>query len=81
MSGTLAPSITVWAKSSYSSGQGGQCLEWPSQTTPQHTPLPIRDSKHPQGPALTFPAHTWSSFVEALAEDRISTGRLSMNLP
>ncbi|WP_372410416.1 DUF397 domain-containing protein [Streptomyces luteireticuli] len=51
-----------WVKSSYSSGQGGQCVEWaPSRAT--HGAIPIRDSKRPQGPSLTFSSPSWRSFI------------------
>ncbi|MFJ3280086.1 DUF397 domain-containing protein [Streptomyces halstedii] len=50
----------VWRRSSYSNGQGGDCVEvadgFPGM-------LPVRDSKHPQGPALVFGASAWSAFV------------------
>ncbi|WP_316528462.1 DUF397 domain-containing protein [Kitasatospora brasiliensis] len=48
-----------WFKSSYSSN-GGQCVEV-SDSLPGV--VPVRDSKDPEGPALTFPADAWSSFV------------------
>ncbi|MDR3084587.1 MAG: DUF397 domain-containing protein [Streptomyces sp.] len=28
--------------------------------------VPVRDSKAPQGPALTFEAHSWTAFVSEL---------------
>ncbi|MFE7520825.1 DUF397 domain-containing protein [Streptomyces halstedii] len=50
----------TWRRSSYSNGQGGDCVEvadgFPGM-------LPVRDSKHPQGPALVFVASAWSAFV------------------
>ncbi|WP_171162284.1 DUF397 domain-containing protein [Streptomyces sp. I05A-00742] len=56
---------TQWVKSSFSSGQGGQCLEWAPSIAATGI-VPIRDSKHPQGPALTFPSDAWHSFVTGL---------------
>ncbi|MFE1749497.1 DUF397 domain-containing protein [Streptomyces anandii] len=51
-----------WHKSSYSGGEGGNCLEMASV---RGTPIPvIRDSKTPLGPKLTFRTETWSTFVE-----------------
>ena len=50
-----------WFKSSYSNGQGGNCVE--------HARLPdgsraVRDSKHPDGPALIFTAGEWAAFIQ-----------------
>ncbi|AYC39352.1 DUF397 domain-containing protein [Streptomyces griseorubiginosus] len=49
----------TWFKSSYSDGEGGQCLE--VAVTP-HT-IHLRDSKHPTGPHLTLSPTAWSAFV------------------
>ncbi len=50
---------TVWRKSSYSGAQG-DCVEigWPGQAA-----VAVRDSKHPAGPGLSFPATTWRAFL------------------
>ncbi|WAP60831.1 DUF397 domain-containing protein [Streptomyces sp. S465] len=32
--------------------------------------VPVRDSKRPDGPALVFPAASWTAFVDALTTDR-----------
>ncbi|MGW7204808.1 DUF397 domain-containing protein [Streptomyces sp. NPDC054837] len=48
-----------WFKSSYSSEQGGACLE---VATSPHT-IHIRDSKHTTGPALTVSRDTWTAFL------------------
>lgn len=53
----------TWRKSSYSNSDGGACLEV-SDDFPAL--VPVRDSKHPHGPALLFHASTWSSFVTAV---------------
>ncbi|WP_316529493.1 DUF397 domain-containing protein [Kitasatospora brasiliensis] len=51
-----------WFKSSYSDN-GGTCIE----VAPDFLGLaPVRNSKDPHGPALTFPAEAWSSFVAAV---------------
>ncbi|WP_274916604.1 DUF397 domain-containing protein [Streptomyces sp. WZ-12] len=52
----------TWRKSSYSNGQSS-CVEV-SDDFPET--VPVRDSKDPHGPALTFSAGDWSSFVTAL---------------
>jgi hypothetical protein len=49
-----------WRKSSYSSDQGGQCLE--VAETPRAT-VAIRDSKTPAGPILTLDPATFTTFV------------------
>ncbi|AWK08747.1 DUF397 domain-containing protein [Streptomyces spongiicola] len=58
-----AAALSGWRKSSYSSGDGGSCVEvldgYPSG-------VPIRDSKNPHGPALVFATTGWSTFVTAL---------------
>lgn len=62
------PDLTaaVWVKSSYSAGNGGECVE----VAPGFPGLlPVRDSKDPQGPALTFSADAWNAFVSAVRSD------------
>lgn len=50
----------TWHKSSYSGGQGGDCLE----VTPDiPAVVPVRDSKNPHGPKLAFRAEAWAAFV------------------
>ncbi|MGH3778541.1 MAG: DUF397 domain-containing protein [Pseudonocardiaceae bacterium] len=49
-----------WRKSSYSNGNGGDCVEVAD--------LPdggrgVRDSKDPTGPALMFTATEWAAFT------------------
>lgn len=50
----------AWRKSTYSSSEGGQCIEVADGVPGV---LPVRDSKDPHGPALLFPATSWSAFV------------------
>ncbi|MFJ2745487.1 DUF397 domain-containing protein [Streptomyces sp. NPDC087440] len=58
---------SLWVKSSYSNTDGGSCVEWmPSAATAGHGPVPVRDSKSPDGPVLAVPAPAWTSFVDAL---------------
>ncbi|AGK80727.1 Toxin-antitoxin system, toxin component [Streptomyces microflavus DSM 40593] len=59
----------TWRKSSYSNQDGGQCLEVADDFAPV---VPVRDSKNPQGPALTFAADGWSSFVAAVKDGDLS---------
>jgi Domain of unknown function (DUF397) len=51
-----------WRKSSYSGPDGDNCLE----VLDGLPAVPVRDSKHPHGPALVFPAGEWSAFVDAV---------------
>ncbi|ONK14059.1 DUF397 domain-containing protein [Streptomyces sp. MP131-18] len=55
-----------WAKSSYSGGDGGECVEV-SRSFAGSGVVPVRDSKSPAG-VVVFPAGGWSSFVEAVKE-------------
>lgn len=54
-----------WFKSSYSSN-GGDCVEVAANLITSCGVVPVRDSKHLHGPALTFSANGWSSFVAAV---------------
>ncbi|WP_405997389.1 DUF397 domain-containing protein [Streptomyces sp. NBC_00829] len=53
-----------WVKSSYSSPEGGNCLEWAPSVAAASGLVPVRDSKNSEGPALTVSADKWSHFVE-----------------
>ena len=53
-------SVAAWRKSSYSNQEGGACVEVAANILGV---VPVRDSKDPQGPALAFPASSWSSFI------------------
>ncbi|MFE9647378.1 DUF397 domain-containing protein [Streptomyces sp. NPDC006365] len=75
-------STATWYKSSYSGGEGGNCLEvarWRKSTYSggqggdclevadgHPAVVPVRDSKNPHGPKLAFRAEAWSAFVEDL---------------
>ncbi|MFJ6568145.1 DUF397 domain-containing protein [Streptomyces sp. NPDC091292] len=52
-----------WVKSTYSNGQGGECIEW----APGHAAVTgeflIRDSKDPDGPRLSLTAESFAGFV------------------
>ncbi|MEU2301051.1 DUF397 domain-containing protein [Streptomyces antibioticus] len=54
----------TWFKSSYSSGEGGECLEVATCT---HT-IHIRDSKNPAGPNLALSPAAWADFLAHAAE-------------
>lgn len=62
-------STAVWRKSTYSNGDGGDCLE----VCYSHTAVvPVRDSKAPHGPVLTITAPAWTSFVTSLKSVRVA---------
>lgn len=68
----------AWFKSSYSSGQGGDCLEvaydWRKssyqggdcvEVATHPAAVHIRDSKVTDGPVLTVPSAAWTAFLDA----------------
>jgi hypothetical protein len=50
----------VWRKSTYSSGNGGNCVE---VTRGLSGVVAVRDSKDQDGPPLAFPPATWATFI------------------
>ncbi|WP_328912993.1 MULTISPECIES: DUF397 domain-containing protein [unclassified Streptomyces] len=56
-----------WFKSSYSNGQGGECVEGARL---EGGAMAVRDSKDPHGPALVFPADSWTAFTSAVNAGR-----------
>ncbi|SEQ23679.1 DUF397 domain-containing protein [Streptomyces radiopugnans] len=59
--------MTRWRRSSYSNLNGGDCVEVADNL---RGAVPVRDSKHPHGPALAPDA--WASFVTAVKGDRLA---------
>jgi Domain of unknown function (DUF397) len=55
------PDGIVWQKSSYSVNNGG-CVE----VAPAPDRVLVRDSKDPEGPALTVPTPTWRAFLRTV---------------
>jgi hypothetical protein len=70
MSTTPDLSNAEWIKSTYSGGEGGQCIEVAPGIPGV---MPVRDSKDPQGPSLVFPAEAWSAFVSAVRSGELPT--------
>ncbi|MFC5661937.1 DUF397 domain-containing protein [Kitasatospora misakiensis] len=60
---------TAWRKSSYSNGQG-DCIEIAGGFSDV---VPVRDSKDPHGPTLTFTAIAWQSFITAIHTGELPT--------
>ncbi|MFH8616909.1 DUF397 domain-containing protein [Streptomyces sp. NPDC017979] len=52
-----------WVKSSYSTDNGGACVEWAPAHASATGIVPVRDSKVPAGPVLSFPATAFAAFV------------------
>jgi hypothetical protein len=56
---TTRVSDTAWIKSSYSGGNGGECVEVAASTASVH----IRDSKDRGRPSLTVGRTEWAAFL------------------
>ncbi|BCL26445.1 DUF397 domain-containing protein [Streptomyces aurantiacus] len=54
-----------WFKSSYSSGEGGACVE----VAADRAAIRVRDSKKHTGPQLAFTRAAWAGFVTDLGRD------------
>ncbi|MFC8369309.1 DUF397 domain-containing protein [Streptomyces sp. NPDC057239] len=50
---------SVWTKSSYSSGEGGECVEVASWPGAAH----VRDSKDKVGPMVSLAPEAWAGFI------------------
>ncbi|MCU4749065.1 MULTISPECIES: DUF397 domain-containing protein [Streptomyces] len=59
------PTQLHWFKSTYSSGEGGECVE----VAANGTAVRIRDSKERGGPQLAFTRDAWAGFVADLGRD------------
>ncbi|GAA4665062.1 DUF397 domain-containing protein [Streptomyces youssoufiensis] len=60
----------TWQKSSYSAGNGGECIE---VATGLPDVVPVRDSKDPDGPALAFTTSAWAAFVASVRNGDFSS--------
>ncbi|MDH6118706.1 hypothetical protein ABH930_003651 [Kitasatospora sp. GAS204A] len=56
-----------WRTSSYSEGDGGDCVEVALNLAAADGVVPVRDSKDRQGPELAFGADAWSAFTRGVA--------------
>ncbi|MDT0344552.1 DUF397 domain-containing protein [Streptomyces litchfieldiae] len=66
MSAAFDLSRAVWEKSSYSNGEGGNCVEFARTFAADAGVVPVRDSKRPEGAALVVPAAAWQAFVDTV---------------
>jgi hypothetical protein len=63
----------AWRTSSYSGGNGGQCVQVTATSTRHSTPAAlcvVRDSRNPDGPVLAFGPGQWRRFTA-----EVKTGR------
>ncbi|MEU3963889.1 DUF397 domain-containing protein [Streptomyces buecherae] len=58
-------SLDGWVKSSYS-GVENACVEWAPDHAAAYGAVPVRDSKNPYGPALSFDTLAWTAFIAAI---------------
>jgi hypothetical protein len=56
-------SNAIWRKSSYSGGNGGDCVEIVVLSDNSRA---VRDSKDPGGPVLAFRPDEWRAFTAAI---------------
>lgn len=58
-----------WVKSSWSGPTGGNCVE--AAFLPDGA-VAVRNSRHPDGPALVFTAAEWDAFIGGAADGEFS---------
>ncbi|MFE1587652.1 DUF397 domain-containing protein [Streptomyces sp. NPDC058737] len=56
-----------WTKSSYSNGEGGDCLEVAHEVPGV---IPVRDSKVTGGPVVVIGSAAWTEFVRSVVQSR-----------
>ncbi|MFJ2560148.1 MULTISPECIES: DUF397 domain-containing protein [unclassified Streptomyces] len=59
-----------WRSSTFSQSNGGECVQVADGVA--HA-IPVRDSKTPEGPHLTFPHATFGAFVHAVRRGEFGT--------
>ncbi|WP_327236197.1 DUF397 domain-containing protein [Streptomyces sp. NBC_01317] len=57
-----------WVKSTYSGGDGGNCIEWSPTYAATHHTVPVRDSKNPTGPTLMLTPAAWTAFLTLVTD-------------
>ncbi|KAF2780238.1 DUF397 domain-containing protein [Streptomyces coelicoflavus] len=60
-----------WRKSTYSNGEGGNCLE---VTDGVPGVIPVRDSKVTDGPVVVVGSGAWTAFVRTVGATRPTRG-------
>ncbi|WP_282697181.1 DUF397 domain-containing protein [Streptomyces sp. CC208A] len=64
MSSTPDPRDMRWVSSTYSDGQGGNCIQWAPDHARATDEFLVRDSKDPNGPRLTLSREGFAGLVE-----------------
>ena len=64
MNETTDLSHAEWFKSSFSNGQGGECVE--AAVNLVGGVMAVRDTKHSDGPVLLFSVAEWRAFTEGV---------------
>jgi hypothetical protein len=59
-----------WRKASYSSSNGGTCVE----VAGARAAVAVRDSKDPDGPRLAFAPAGWQAFTRRVKNGTLDTG-------
>jgi hypothetical protein len=54
--------VTAWRKASYSSGNGGNCVE----VGQARDAVAVRDTRDRDGATLSIPASAWATFTASL---------------
>ncbi|GGZ53212.1 hypothetical protein GCM10010387_54240 [Streptomyces inusitatus] len=60
---TTSSSPLRWVKSSYSTSNGGDCVEWAPDYASATGTVPVRDSKNPAGPTLMVSPSAFAGLV------------------
>ncbi|WP_406398524.1 DUF397 domain-containing protein [Streptomyces uncialis] len=60
---TMNSPASIWVKSSYSTQNGGSCVEWAPSNVTATGIIPVRDSKHTDGPVLMISADAFAGLV------------------
>ncbi|MDT0492540.1 DUF397 domain-containing protein [Streptomyces griseus] len=55
--------VVQWVKSTYSGGDGGQCVEWAPAYAAATGVVLVRDSKTPTGPHLALSPESFTGLV------------------
>ncbi|MFI5940397.1 DUF397 domain-containing protein [Streptomyces uncialis] len=60
---TMNSPASIWVKSSYSTQNGGSCVEWAPSNVTATGIVPVRDSKRPTGPVLMISADAFAGLL------------------
>ncbi|CAM5567594.1 DUF397 domain-containing protein [Streptomyces antimycoticus] len=67
---SAGPIAVVWFKSSYSGGEGNECIE----VAHFRTRVGVRDSKSPDRAIVSLPIDAWVDFVSSVKDGGLSDG-------